>query len=99
MKQYYVDYKVTVWRRIEVPEEISLEQLKEIVKKDSYPWDVKEFFDDEHIFFEENEMSDTEEFISPQENDNQPTIEIVEYEGRGDKTIWDNVNGDVKDEF
>lgn len=78
---YYIDEKVTIWRRtyynVEGTEEEIKNKLVESVEGSS---DI-EIFDSEILY-------ETEESISPEENNGMPTIEI--FNDSGD-TIWSNV--------
>lgn len=57
-----------------------------------------ELCDDPELGFDEFEqIDDTEEYITPSKNDNQPTIEIyqnVKDTENWQECIWDNVNKD-----
>lgn len=80
---YYIDEKVTIWRRTYYNVEGTEEEIKNKLIdqfESKYPTDI-EIFDSEILY-------ETEESISPEENNGRPTIEI--FNDSGD-TIWSNV--------
>lgn len=80
---YYIDEKVTIWRRTYYNVEGTEEEIKNKLIdqfESKYPTDI-EIFDSEILY-------ETEESISPEENNGRPTIEI--FNDNGD-TIWSNV--------
>ena len=80
---YYNDEKVTIWRRTYYNVEGTEEEIKNKLIdqfESKYPTDI-EIFDSEILY-------ETEESISPEENNGRPTIEI--FNDSGD-TIWSNV--------
>ena len=76
-----VDVKVTAWRRVELPEEMTKEEAIEILERTG---SVNEFFDEWDLFkkiypnhtFEYQEVDDSEEDMTPEENGNQSTLEL-----------------------
>ena len=80
---YYIDEKVTIWRRTYYNVEGTEEEIKNKLIdqfESKYPTDI-EIFDSEILY-------ETEESITPEENNGMPTIEI--FNDNGD-TIWSNV--------
>lgn len=80
---YYIDEKVTIWRRTYYNVEGTEEEIKNKLIdqfESKYPTDI-EIFDSEILY-------ETEESITPEENNGMPTIEI--FNDSGD-TIWSNV--------
>lgn len=89
----YLDYKHTLWSRLYFKEDTDMSKIIDKLEQGYLPF---ELCDDSDLGFDEFEqLGDTEEYITPSENDNQPTIEI--YENVKDtefwqECIWDNVN-------
>lgn len=85
-----IHYKTTMWCRIILDDsKISKEEVLQKLNEGQLPSEIG--FDDD-INSEWMVMDDTEEFITPIENDGQSTIELMEYqEGKlGLQSIWDN---------
>lgn len=91
----YLDYKATVWFRISIRSEEYLQKVKERVEKGDLPSDLYNYEDD--LVGQCEPLYDTEEFINPNENDGQSTIEIYQYQKVNNCTqpvlIWDNSYG------
>lgn len=89
----YLDYKYTNWGRIYFKDNANMSKIIEKLEKGYLP---SELCDDPELGFDEFEqIDDTEEYITPSENDNQPTIEIyqnVKGTESWQECIWDNVN-------
>ena len=90
----YLDYKAIIWFRIPIQSEETLQKVKQKIEEGFLP---SELYDDSDI---QNELGqceplyDTEEFISPNENDGQSTIEIYSGNDNGNQEcIWDNSYG------
>ena len=81
MANNYVDYKVEIWRRAFFTEDADMQKVSEIAKEN-----LESIFDENLGFIEDVYISETEYFVSPEENDNQSTIEVYEE----DKEIWNN---------
>ena len=81
MPNNYVDYKVEVWRRALFSENADMKKVSEVAKEN-----LEDIFDEDLGFIEDGYMSETEYYVSPEENDNQSTIEVYEE----DKEIWNN---------
>lgn len=70
----YLDYKATIWFRIPIESEDDLEKIKKKMESGELP---SELYNDPDLKIGQCEpLYDTEEFISPNENDGQSTIEI-----------------------
>lgn len=84
-----VKYKVTIWREMDVPDELTDEQALEIVKKYEDPNDIYEDFCDKTESYETPDefMLNTEEYMTVEENGYQPTIEYHNDKG---EIIWTN---------
>jgi hypothetical protein len=88
----YIDFKITMWCRMYLEDDAD---LNEIIKKIETGITPIELFDPEFGYNSDDYLYDTEEYLTPVENNNQATIEI--YEGITDgimndthKMIWDN---------
>jgi hypothetical protein len=80
----YIDYKVETWIRVKFNEDINLQEIIDKLEKGTLPPDFGNEYDVEY----EN-LTETEEFIRPIENDGQSTIEV--YNGNDfQELIWDN---------
>ena len=91
----YLDYKHTSWSRLYFKEGTDISKIIEKLEQGYLP---SELCDDPELGFDEFEqIDDTEEYITPSENYNQPTIEIyqnVKDTESWQECIWDNVNKD-----
>ena len=81
MANNYVDYKVEIWRRAVFSENADMKKVSEVAKEN-----LEDIFDEDLGFIEDVYISETEYYVSPEENDNQSTIEVYEE----DKEIWNN---------
>lgn len=83
----YIDIKVTIWQRLHFGDEVN---MQEVIKKLEQGYLPAELCDIPELEFQECEtLFDTEEFITPIENDGQSTIEV--YEGENvQECIWNN---------
>lgn len=80
----YIDYKVETWIRVKFNEDINLQEIIDKLEKGTLPPDFGNEYDVEY----EN-LTETEEFIRPIENDGQSTIEV--YDGNDfQELMWDN---------
>ena len=85
-----IHYKTTMWCKVILDEnKISKE---EVLQKLNEGYSPSEIGFDKDINSEWGVIEDTEEFITPAENDGQSTIELMEYQdGKlGLQCIWDN---------
>jgi len=84
-----IDFKITTWERITIPQELEQEVIKAIQNEEiTSADDLIEMFGDE--CFNEGILSDVSQQMSIEENDHNATIEIINDKGN---TIFDNVNG------
>lgn len=80
----YIDYKVTMWRRAFFDNADHIEEIiKELTENKTYY-----VFDEKLGFTESQVLYETEEEMSPEENNGESTIEI--YTSGNDKLIWSN---------
>ena len=84
-----IHYKTTMWCRIILDDsKISKEEVLQKLNEGQSP---SEIGFDEDINSQWEVMGDTEEFITPVENDGQSTIEVMEETEKGWlEVIWDN---------
>ena len=85
-----IHYKTTMWCKIILDEtKISKEEVLQKLNEGQLPSEIG--FDDD-INSEWMIIDDTEEFITPAENDGESTIELMEYQNGklGLQCIWDN---------
>ena len=85
MSNKYVDIKVTTWQRLHFNDDADLKQVIEKLEQGYHP---NELFDEDGLGYEGTceVLFDTEEFIRPDENDGQSTIEVWE----DGNVLWDN---------
>jgi hypothetical protein len=84
-----IDFKITTWERITVPQELEQEVIKAIASEEiTCADDLFEMFGDD--CFNEGILSDVSQQMTIEENDYNATIEVINDKGN---TIFDNVNG------
>ena len=84
----HLDEKVTIWGRYHLPQNTDLEKLKQNLASGM---DIEEALTDvipEHEDYTYEYLLDTSEALFPEENDNQPTIEL--WDETGPDVIWSN---------
>jgi len=87
----YVDIKYTVWDRVQVGHKERANILNKAQRGNVHsPEDIYNILTDP----ETNYMAETAEFILPDENKNQSTIEIHNEEG---KSLWTNTSSEQDD--
>lgn len=82
MSKKYVDFKVTMWCRAHLNEDVDLDQVVE---------DLKSGKGSEHLFAEDlayewEDLVDTQVSMKVEENNGHATVEVYE----DDKEIWNN---------
>lgn len=87
-----IHYKVTTWCKLKFDGDVKKEDIIKKLEEGYLPLEVGY---DEIVPNLENceweAINDTEEYLSPKENDNQATIELMEETKEGClKSIWDN---------
>ena len=86
-----VDFKITTWERIIIPQELQKQVIKGIINEEiTCADDLIELFGDE--CFNEGILSYVSQQMSIEENDHNATIEVINDKG---DTICDNVNGSI----
>jgi hypothetical protein len=81
----YIDVKITTWQRLHFNDDANMQDLIQKLKENTFPFDL--CYESE---FEELEyLSEADEYLYPNENNNQPTVEV--YEGNEfQECIWTN---------
>ena len=69
-----IDAKMTVWERFTIDTDLSIEEVKQAVKN-SYTGDDTMYIGD---ILESETLFDVSEYISPEDNGNQSTVELVD---------------------
>ena len=96
-KRYYLDSKVTIWTRSnftiegETEEECN-QKMIDYVKQNGNRIINESYEGENGVTFYDNEvLYDTEEFLTPEDNDGQSTIEIIDVTTSGvSNPIWTN---------
>jgi hypothetical protein len=84
-----IDFKITAWERITIPQELEQEVIKAIQNEEiTNADDLIEMFGDDCFY--EGILTDVNQQMSIEENDHNATIEIINDKG---DNIFDNVNG------
>ena len=82
----YIDYKVTLWKRIHFNENTNPEKIIQVLEEDG----LEDVFDDDLGFVEQEILYDTEEEMTSEENGGCSTIEVYENNNPVDDLIWSN---------
>ncbi len=82
----YIDYKVTVWRRVYFDEDTDSKKVIQVLEEDGLGY----VFDKELGFIEQETLYETEEDMTPEENGGYSTIEVHEDNHPGYDLIWSN---------
>jgi len=88
----HVDVKVSVWKRIELPEGVSKEKIIKMLE--SGESGIDDLFD-VYENLDYNEVENSEETLIPEDNSNQETIELYCPDEKGDGPIWTNKPAEV----
>ena len=81
----YIDYKVTVWKRVHFNESTNLKKVIQVLEEG---FDV---FDEELGFVEQETLYETVEAMTPEENGGCSTIEVYEEDNDFiNNLIWSN---------
>lgn len=81
----YIDYKVTVWKRVHFNKNTNPKKVIQVLEEDG----LGDLFDEELGFVEQEILYDTQEEITPEENGGCSTIEVYAQK-LIDKLIWSN---------
>ena len=82
----YIDYKVTVWKRIHFNENTNPKKIIQVIEEGG----LGDVFDEELGFVEQETLYETGEEITPEENGGCSTIEVYENDNPADDLIWSN---------
>jgi|GEM_PF-904822 len=88
----HIDVKVSVWKRIELPEGVSKEKIIKMLELGESG--IDDLFDD-YDNLDYNEVENSEETLIPEENSNQETIELYCPDKKGDGPVWTNKPAEV----
>lgn len=83
----YIDTKVTVWGRIHLKDDADMNKLIETLKKNN---SINSICDESLGFSEYEILYDTEEEITPEENNGDPTIEVFDDAISSVEPLWTN---------
>lgn len=82
----YIDYKVTVWKRVYFDKDTDSKKVIQVLEEDGLGY----VFDEELGFVEQETFYETEEDMTPEENGGYATIEVYENNNPVDDLIWSN---------
>ena len=88
----YIDYKTTIWQRININvEDADIDEIIAIVKDHQTPNDIFDVLGDRYNFdYIQNEiLYDTDEFMSIEDNEGCSTVEVYDDENR---IVFENAN-------
>lgn len=83
----YIDTKVTIWGRIRLKDDADMNKLIEMLKKNN---SINSICDESLGFSEYEILYDTEEEITPEENNGDPTIEVFDDAISSVEPLWTN---------
>lgn len=70
----YIDYKCTTWNRINLPDDVKLEDVEKMIKDGLTINEIIEELDNMNLSWQF--LTDLEEFITPEDNYGQATMEL-----------------------
>lgn len=82
----YIDYKVTVWKRVYFDEDTDSKKVIQVLEEDGLGY----VFDEELGFVEQETLFETEDDMTPEENGGYATIEVYENNNPAGDLIWSN---------
>ena len=83
----HIDVKVSVWKRIELPESATKEEIIKVLELGEEG--INDLFDNyDNLGYDE--IENTEETLTPEDNGGQETIELYCSDEKGDGPIWTN---------
>ena len=83
----YIDYKVTVWKRIHFNENTNPKKVIQVLEEDG----LGDVFDEELGFVEQETLYETVEAMTPEKNGGCSTIEVYEEDNDFiNNLIWSN---------
>lgn len=81
----YIDAKVTVWYRLHFNEYANMKGLPDLIQANG----LDDVIDEQLGFVDSEILHETQERITPADNDSQPTIEVY----ADGKEVWNNKIG------
>lgn len=87
----HIDSKITIWDRFSIDDEHK-EELMEFLRQnpDATANDIIDWASDNAIDGEHSTITDTGEPMTPDENDGQSTVEVIQSSPEGTQPLWDN---------
>ena len=82
----YIEYKVTCWKRVHFNENTNPKKVIQVLEEDGLGY----VFDEELGFVEQEDLYETEQYMTPEENGGCSTIEVYENNNPADDLIWSN---------
>ncbi|HZK93130.1 MAG TPA: hypothetical protein VFC67_02900 [Prolixibacteraceae bacterium] len=83
----HIDVKVSVWKRIELPESATKEEIIKVLEFGELG--IDDLFET-YTDLDYNEVENSEETLTPVDNGGQETIELYCIDEKGDGPIWTN---------
>lgn len=83
----YVLYKTEVWQRASFSDEADMQEIAKMINEGNF----MDIFNDELGFEENDTLYDTESYVYPEDNDDEPTLEVYEY----NQEIYNNGNNNT----
>ena len=80
-----VDYKATIWGRLFFEEGADVDKIIQALNNGEHPGNLTT---EEYKFSHFNFIDETEEFMLPEDNHDDATIEVIDYDNF--ITLWDN---------
>jgi hypothetical protein len=86
-----IDFKIKVWERIEVPQELEEQALKLVQSgKITTGIELINWIDEQGGNTNWEILPETEEYLTPKENENMSTIEVWGENKEGNSILYDN---------
>lgn len=79
----YIDYKETIWNRIYLADDADMDKIIADIQEKGIEDFAKEY---NEFDLEQGPIYETAEYVSPDDNHGQATVEIY----RNEKQVWDN---------
>jgi hypothetical protein len=83
----HIDVKVSVWKRIELPESATKEEIIKVLEFGELG--IDDLFET-YAYLDYNEVENSEETLTPEDNGGQETIELYCIDEKGDGPVWTN---------
>lgn len=89
MSKKYIDYKVTIWRRIHLKDDTDMKLIVEKIANDNPQFNEPDISEEEGFDTDEVQY-ETSEFLSISENGGSSTIEIYDNTHKENNLIYEN---------